>query len=262
MKKNIQNSGTANTAGNGVSATAGEPTPPKSRFTQHAAGRVITAHIPSKSSVVTAGGNSLSESADLEELFYSNMVLDFLQKKLDARAPHDKQALFIRMNDAASSAIEGLAKMLSRIPELKFKEQNARVQIRYHSRDEAFAFAGTAINWGHAYPESGTISLLHLLGFAPKEVICSVATHEALHVIYADILDHNCLPQLAIDQDVERYPVEQQQEEQWVRNMAAKLGHVEEYLEYWEVSVEFAGDNWKPLYYASKKKGLQALEMS
>lgn len=123
---------------------------------------------------------------------------------------------------------------------------------RYHSTADAFSSSNGGIEWGRAYPETKSISLLTVVSLAPKEILRQVATHEALHIVYS-LLVPSCLTESKIDFSVSEYPIELQQEEQWVRNMMKNLGFNESYLEFWEVAVEEAGGDWKQLYYKLKK---------
>lgn len=140
-----------------------------------------------------------------------------------------------------------------------WKNPGDRISIKwgFHSTEDAFRFINkSAIEWGRANWESKTITLLSVISFAPKEIIREVTIHEALHIVYK-MIDHDCFSKVQapsyIVSAVTEYPMENQDEELWVRSTIKRLGFDERNLPLWELAVEQAGEDWRPLYYQLKK---------
>lgn len=198
----------------------------------------------------------LSPSEVEQERIYDEELLASLSKQLDSLPQQQQHILLKRTLECASQAIDDLWRRLNRVPHLELRNLEAvNIKLGYHSPADALSNVG--ILWGQALPYTNTVMILTLLSFAPKEIIRQVAAHEALHIIY-NLLppgSHRVECSEAISTAVREYPSCQQEEEQWVRNMMARLGFNENHLVFWELAVEQAGKDWRPAYYALKREG-------
>ena len=175
--------------------------------------------------------------------------LKFLPAKLERLSLREKHTLQQRMTETVEGAFKRLAKKLNQIPDLKFKNENNTICFKWGYYDAQ----DTISVWGKACLECQTVSLPSVLIFAPKEIIRALAVHEALHIIYSALAPTG-LKTFPISRAVEEDYPQQQQAEQWVRDMTKKCGFVEEYLESWLVALDGGEEGWKERYYFFKKK--------
>ena len=195
---------------------------------------------------------SKAEQAQLEfeRLTYLQRVLDSLGTFQKAKA---QKVFYKTANDAINALREilidrGITAGVKLLDEISFELLTSGEIRDLTPWNDAVALG--SCNLG-----TSIISIHDQLVLAPKEVIRSVVTHEALHLAHA-----RCFPAphptlLEIDEEiVNLYLPQVWQEEQWVRNMEKELTGNKYIAEMWGAAVSQEKARWRKCFYDLKKK--------
>lgn len=185
-----------------------------------------------------------------------------LHRKLESMAPNDRYRLQGQVREVANGALKQVQRKLPRLAGLRFKEPPETLSIAFSFMEPGSALPSDlshGMHWAKADLPSRTVLLLTWAGFAPKEVVRALVTHEACHIAFS-ILEPECIGPIEIKARARRYPEDRQIEEQWVSNLTKQLGYDECASKAWIESVDLEGTEWRREYYDRKKAARSSAE--
>jgi len=179
--------------------------------------------------------------------------ITYLVGKLDDMSEQELKHALDQLAKEANQAVNWLHVQLAKWNFCEPDSERIRINLRVYSAGQILSKCNGFNAWGFARADKGYIGLLDLLALAPKDVIWRVVVHEWIHMLYP-FLDRNPLERLTIRPDIKiNYREQDQEEEEWVRQMEERCCGKVNLLELWIHSIVDGKDNWRPIYNDLKK---------